>query len=1282
MNAPGQPSHALDSLRRHGWIWCAAALVVLKLALLRAQPVYAIGNAAHDELLFLRLAQFIAEGRWLGPYDHFTLAKGPVYSAFIAANHYLGLPLRLTEQLVYVGACALVVRALAPVLAAGWARFFVFATLLWNPLTFEGLHLTRLLRQHLTTPFALIVAGALLALVLRRDRSFAARLPWALAAGLAFGLFWITREEGIWILGMTGLLAAAAFAPIVTARDHARRAGIGLLLAAVFAAATPWLAVATLNHRHYGWFGPTEFHARDFRDAYGALVRIQAGPALPYVAVTREAREAAYAISPAFAELRPHLEGEIGDRWSNKEDFLPAERQIGSGWFMWAIRDAVAAAGHTGSAAEALAFYRRIADEVNRACDEGRLPAGARRSGFFPPWHPTYTEAVLTHGPVYLRGVFDFREFETNPPFSIGTDDEVRIFRDLTHDRISPSLRATHIELPAQRELDARKLAALRTTGRVLGPWLTWFVVAAHAAALVRLGQLLRERRVTPLFVGAVAAWGGGAAELALNLLVHTTSFPNYYPAAYAPAMPLLLLFALLVTIDVARAWRAAAAALRTRLSAWFSRHPQGAWMTGLGLLVFAARLREIACHGGDVPYLDQWKIEGQQVLAPWLEGTFPLASLFAPHHEHIPVWTRFLAWLQGAVLGTWDPRLQMVINAGLHATWAALVAGWLRRQLPALAGWVAGLLVLALAGLPHAWENITWGFQSQFPLALLFLFIFVRGTLEETAGSRRWWLAQAAGVAGLFTLGSFWTAPLILAAVNLLTAPRERRAWLTPLTLALAGMALMIVAIRSQPLAGALTLHGRGLRDILHAWFHQAGWPVALVGATVVVNLPLGWLALRLRGGGTTSDRVLLVLGLWSVAQAAGLAYGRGADGMDFVSRYSDLFAVGVIANAAIVLRLQAAARSWRTLGLVAVAAWLGYVSFGLHRVNTVGHAAYFHEHSAGRAALRREVVQAYLATRDITVLARSEARDLIYPDPRTVATLLDREDFAALLPASVRDPGGDNPGAGGRIARAWAWVGAAGLFLLLGSGLARARLTPHNPPDPMPTLDRRAVAWLGGMTVAATAALFLWPRPWVWNQAERWERLVYPNPGLIEPAFAFASAAEYPPERITGAAGLAPESLRNLFYGSHLDGPDFTGVIVSTPFAIAHDWLVVPVAGFPASAGNSLTVQIEEADGSPVARLDHPGGNPHDVGFWALDLAAHRGRQARIILTDGRTGDAGWLAVAPPFPLADAEAATRRNEAMAAERSSAARQNLIVLALVAGAAGGLLFLRTRRPT
>ena len=64
--------------------------------------------------------------------------------------------------------------------------------------------------------------------------------------------------------------------------------------------------------------------------------------------------------------------------------------QIPGGWFMWALRDAVAAAGHYSSGTAAADYYRRLANEINIACDEGRLECYGRRATMMAPWHSEY----------------------------------------------------------------------------------------------------------------------------------------------------------------------------------------------------------------------------------------------------------------------------------------------------------------------------------------------------------------------------------------------------------------------------------------------------------------------------------------------------------------------------------------------------------------------------------------------------------------------------------------------------------------------------------------------------------------------------------------------------------------------------------------------------------------------------------------------------------------------------------------------------------------------------
>ncbi|WP_415908506.1 hypothetical protein [Oleiharenicola sp. Vm1] len=278
-------------------------------------------------------------------------------------------------------------------------------------------------------------------------------------------------------------------------------------------------------------------------------------------------------------------------------------------------------------------------------------------------------------------------------------------------------------------------------------------------------------------------------------------------------------------------------------------------------------------------------------------------------------------------------------------------------------------------------------------------------------------------------------------------------------------------------------------------------------------------------------------------MAQAAGLAYARGAGGADFVSRYSDLFAAGVIANGVIALRLAGARWFWVPLAL----AWGTVAAVGLHSVNTTGHAHYFHEHSAGRAAFRESAITAYLRNHNSQALVSDEGRGLVYPDPATVTRLLDDPRFVRLLPDRItlasRAPG---PGAG--LAEQWK------LWLALGGLLALAALTDRPASSPATALPAGASPLVpcALLSAGALGAVLLWPRPWAWRQSERWENLLYPTTALRDLRYEFVTATTYPIDRLDGAANLAPESLRNLFVGTHLDGPDFTGTARSQPFTL----------------------------------------------------------------------------------------------------------------------------------
>lgn len=538
------------------WWALAVAATGAKLWLTAGQGVFVIGHAAHDDRLFVQLAAHLTDGRWLGPYDQMTLAKGPFYSLWMAAMLQLGVPLFLSQQALYAAACAVFVRAWWPGLRSAAIAVAVYLLLLWNPMTFDGSSLGRVLRQHVYSPLLLLTLAAVVALHFRRDVPFRRAAGWSVLGGAALAAFWLTREEGIWILPTLGLLAGAWLL------GAARRSGAALVgalrhgaLAAV-AFAAPLLAVSALNHRHYGWFGTVEFRAAAFADAYGALLRVRAGPDLPQVPVTRAAREAAYAASPAFARLRPHFEGPVGEGWAAASTGVtglpPERREVGGGWMVWALRDAVAAAGLAPDAGAAMAFYRTMADEINAACDAGRLDArGGRDSGFQPP--PTAEQLRLIPGRFleFADFVVRFSRFSARTPASVGDEDSLRLFADITGSRPN----APTPDLSRQAARDARRVEWLHAIGKALRLPLFGLFLLAQAVLVARVVELAVRRTWTYGATLAVACWGGGAVYVLLTAVMDVTSYPILAISSFAPAYTMVLLFTATALHEAGTAW-------------------------------------------------------------------------------------------------------------------------------------------------------------------------------------------------------------------------------------------------------------------------------------------------------------------------------------------------------------------------------------------------------------------------------------------------------------------------------------------------------------------------------------------------------------------------------------------------------------------------------------------------------------------------------------------------------------------------------------------------------
>ncbi len=538
---------ALSSGRGLGLV---AGLVLLKLWLVSAQPIVAIGGAFYDDALFIDLAKNVAQGDWLGPYQQATLMKGPAYPLWIAGLHRLGIPVPPAQHVLYLCACLLVLRALRPLRLSWGVELGLFCLLWWNPMSYDLSVLGRVLRQHLYTPASLLAVAGGMALVARSGEEgvgVGKLAGWGLLGGGGFAVVWLTREESIWIVPTLVLFAGYALGSSRSGGAVSRRA---VLLALLVGGAGSGALIGTIcgvNARHYGWFGTVELRATEFVAAYGALQRIDAGKALPFTPVNRAARERAYAVSPTFARLRERLEGPDALIWSAVSEPYTgrprAEKEIAGGWFIWFFRESVVEVFRPKDAATVLAVYARIAAEINAACDDGRLEAGPRHDSLAPRLRPGDLGRLLHALPEYLDYFVTFRGFSALPGRSSGTEDLLEPFRRLTGWPLASSPEAPASTPPAGRWVEFR-LGLLQALGKGLR-WICAAVALGGLAAWVGLVlHAARQRRLGPGLIIATGVLGAWTAVVLVNAAVHVLSFPNRSVGALAQAYPLLLVFA------------------------------------------------------------------------------------------------------------------------------------------------------------------------------------------------------------------------------------------------------------------------------------------------------------------------------------------------------------------------------------------------------------------------------------------------------------------------------------------------------------------------------------------------------------------------------------------------------------------------------------------------------------------------------------------------------------------------------------------------------------------
>ena len=300
------------------------------------------------------------------------------------------MPLRISIEFLLIIAALAFVASLAKAGQSTLLCVLLYTAIIFHPLSF---YLNNyVLSDVFYASILLLGVSCLVVLFLQQNNS--RRLWYATITGVTFTVLLHTRHEGFDVF-----CSLAFFILIVLFKLRRQGQAWSTVLKQTGAMALTittviWignLAVKTLTFTKFGAFATTSMTAPGFSAAHRALLRIKPATYRRFVPIPQEVRNRAYAVSPAFRELEPYLEGEFGRKWRT---YTPPEMgvqdEIVSGWFAWALHGAGSLAANPTSAGELDAYFQRVADEINAACDDGRLPSQWVFSSFLDPHVPNY----------------------------------------------------------------------------------------------------------------------------------------------------------------------------------------------------------------------------------------------------------------------------------------------------------------------------------------------------------------------------------------------------------------------------------------------------------------------------------------------------------------------------------------------------------------------------------------------------------------------------------------------------------------------------------------------------------------------------------------------------------------------------------------------------------------------------------------------------------------------------------------------------------------------------
>lgn len=383
------------------WRICFIIVTLVKYSLVSNLPLLAGVDMDYDGELMIRLSNSIIRGEWLGVYGKKTLIKGCMFPVFMAGMRWLGLNYSNAMLLLYIISCLVFCMAINKFIQNDKFVFLLYIILLFNPASMNYNSYQYIYRNAISPAQVLLIFGSFLALYYeicvqtRYEKRIPQRLFWAVLSGVSLIFFMYSREDSIWIMPFViAIFLIAMILVLLKIKIVAHNkivSNILILFVPFLLLAMGKFTISSINNYYYGIRVTNEFSDTAFADCVRAIYSVKDNEDIKRVTNSRVKMHKLYEISPALSSISANLEQAL-DTWT-LYDSNPNVGEVENGWFIFALRNAVDAAGYYSSPQSANDFYATVAEEINEAASRGLVETQATMpSALMPPWDNSYAK--------------------------------------------------------------------------------------------------------------------------------------------------------------------------------------------------------------------------------------------------------------------------------------------------------------------------------------------------------------------------------------------------------------------------------------------------------------------------------------------------------------------------------------------------------------------------------------------------------------------------------------------------------------------------------------------------------------------------------------------------------------------------------------------------------------------------------------------------------------------------------------------------------------------------